>query len=57
MVFFAPERKLQESPVLREGGVMEACILQIYRNKPVFGSGLSHDMFECQQHGLRRFRK
>jgi len=53
MVFFAPERKLQESPVLREDGVMEACILQIYRNKPVFGSGLSHNMFE----GLRRFRK
>ncbi len=48
LVSFAPESKPQELPVLRKDGNMEVCVLQIYRDKPVLGPDLRHDLFECK---------
>ncbi len=43
-VCFAPKSETQEPPVTRKDGYVEVCILEIYRDNPVLGSDLWHDL-------------
>ncbi len=45
---FAPESKPQELLALRKDGYVKICVFQIYRDKPVLGPDLRHDLFECE---------
>ncbi len=44
LLSFAPESEPQELPVTRKDGYVEVCVLEIYREKPVLGSDLWHDL-------------
>ncbi len=39
-----PKSQPQELPVKRKDGYLEVCVLEIYRDKPVLGSDLWHDL-------------
>ncbi len=44
LVCSAPKSEPQILPVIRKDGYEDLCILEIYRDKPVLGSDLWHDL-------------
>ncbi len=44
LVCSAPKSKPQELPVIWKDGYVEVCVLENYRDKPILGSDLCHDL-------------
>ncbi len=55
LVCFAPKSEPQEIPVTRKDGYVEVCVLEIYRDKPVLGSDLWHDLSHVNILNLQPF--